>query len=115
MRGTQEVGGSIPPSSTNFHTSVFLQVSSPDLLMDIPAGWHHTDDKLCRDFQFSDFAEAFAFMTRVAVIAEKMDHHPNWSNVYNQVQIQLTTHDAGNTVTDRDIALAQAINAFSSA
>ncbi|CCG99474.1 transcriptional coactivator/pterin dehydratase [Fibrella aestuarina BUZ 2] len=74
--------------------------------------WQETDNKLVRQFTFADFTEAFAFMTRVALIAEKMDHHPFWTNVYNQVTIELTTHDAGNTVTDKDRALAKAINSM---
>lgn len=72
--------------------------------------WQETDNKLIRQFTFADFTEAFAFMTRVALIAEKMDHHPFWTNVYNKVTIELTTHDAGNTVTDKDRALADAID-----
>lgn len=72
--------------------------------------WQETDNKLVRQFTFADFTEAFAFMTRVALIAEKMDHHPFWTNVYNQVTIELTTHDAGNTVTEKDRALAKAID-----
>ena len=71
--------------------------------------WQEQDNQLIRDFQFIDFKEAFAFMTRVALIAEKMDHHPWWSNVYNRVTIKLTTNEAGNTVTDKDYALATAI------
>lgn len=72
--------------------------------------WQEQDNQLTRDFQFADFSEAFAFMTRVALAAEKMDHHPWWSNVYNQVTIKLTTHDAGNTITDKDRTLARAID-----
>jgi 4a-hydroxytetrahydrobiopterin dehydratase len=72
--------------------------------------WHETDNKLVRHFEFADFVEAFAFMTRVALIAEKMDHHPFWTNVYNKVTIELTTHDAGNTITEKDRALAEAID-----
>lgn len=72
--------------------------------------WQEQDNQLTRDFQFADFSEAFAFMTRVALIAEKMDHHPWWSNVYNTVTIRLSTHDAGNTITDKDHKLAAAIN-----
>lgn len=72
--------------------------------------WIEKDNKLSRSFQFKDFTEAFAFMTRVALIAEKMDHHPNWSNVYNQVTIELTTHSAGNTVSDLDRKLAAQID-----
>jgi 4a-hydroxytetrahydrobiopterin dehydratase len=65
---------------------------------------------LKKSFTFSDFTEAFAFMTRVAFLAEAHQHHPNWSNVYNRVEIALTTHDAGNVVTDKDLKLAQAID-----
>lgn len=72
--------------------------------------WQEQDNKLVRDFEFADFSEAFAFMTRVALAAEKMDHHPWWSNVYNKVRIELTTHDAGNTITDKDRTLAEAID-----
>ena len=72
--------------------------------------WKEENNQLKRTFKFENFVEAFGFMSRVALIAEKMDHHPNWSNVYNQVEISLTTHDAGNTVTDKDRNLAAAID-----
>ncbi len=72
--------------------------------------WEETDNKLVRTFTFTDFVQAFGFMAQVAIIAEKMDHHPNWSNVYNRVTIELTTHDMGNIVTDKDRALAKAID-----
>lgn len=72
--------------------------------------WTEEDNKLKRTFEFKNFVEAFGFMTQVALIAEKMDHHPNWSNVYNTVIIQLNTHDQGNIVTDRDHKLAAAID-----
>ncbi|MGB3468504.1 MAG: 4a-hydroxytetrahydrobiopterin dehydratase [Cyclobacteriaceae bacterium] len=72
--------------------------------------WQERDNKLVRKFEFGDFKEAFAFMTKVALVAEKMEHHPNWSNVYNEVTIELTTHDEGNKVTDKDRKLADAIN-----
>lgn len=68
-------------------------------------------DAIARRFVFTDFAEAFAFMTRIALLAEKMDHHPEWSNVWNRVDILLTTHDAGGLST-RDILLAEAIDAM---
>jgi 4a-hydroxytetrahydrobiopterin dehydratase len=74
--------------------------------------WKEEDNKLKRTFKFADFQEAFAFMTRVAFLAEAAQHHPNWSNVYNQVTIELTTHDAGNTVTDKDYSLAKAIDSL---
>lgn len=68
-------------------------------------------DAITRTITFADFSEAFAFMTRVALLAEKMDHHPEWSNVWNRVEILLTTHDAGGLST-RDIVLAEAIDAM---
>lgn len=74
--------------------------------------WTERDDKLTRTFEFGDFKEAFAFMTRVAFLAEEHQHHPNWSNVYNSVTIELTTHDAGNTITEKDKALAEAIDSI---
>ncbi len=67
------------------------------------------DNKLTATFEFKDFVQAFGFMAQVAIIAEKLNHHPNWSNVYNKVEINLTTHDAGNVVTDKDRQLAAAI------
>lgn len=72
--------------------------------------WIERDNKLKKKFEFQNFQEAFAFMTRVAFLAEAQNHHPNWSNVYNQVIIELTTHDAGNTVTQKDWLLAKAID-----
>jgi 4a-hydroxytetrahydrobiopterin dehydratase len=72
--------------------------------------WKEENNSLQRSFEFGDFQEAFAFMTRVAFLAEAHNHHPNWYNVYNRVEITLTTHDAGNTVTDKDRKLAQAID-----
>ncbi|MBW3467664.1 4a-hydroxytetrahydrobiopterin dehydratase [Arthrospiribacter ruber] len=72
--------------------------------------WKEENDKLSRTFEFKDFQEAFAFMTRVAFLAEAQGHHPNWSNVYNEVTIELTTHDAGNKVTNKDRKLAEAID-----
>lgn len=72
--------------------------------------WQEEDNKLKKSFEFKNFVEAFAFMTRVAFAAEKMNHHPWWSNVYNKVNIELNTHDAGNTVTDKDHKLARAID-----
>lgn len=72
--------------------------------------WEEKDNALYRKFEFKDFSEAFAFMARVALAAEKMDHHPNWSNVYNKVEISLNTHDAGDIVTDKDRELAKKID-----
>jgi 4a-hydroxytetrahydrobiopterin dehydratase len=73
--------------------------------------WELRDNALHREFRFADFAEAFSFMTAVAFAAEKRNHHPDWSNVYNRVAIRLTPHDAGG-VTDRDRELANAIDAI---
>ena len=72
--------------------------------------WQEKDNKLVREFEFSNFSEAFSFMTRVAFLAEKHNHHPFWSNVYNKVIIELSTHDAGNVVTEKDKNLALEIN-----
>ena len=72
--------------------------------------WKEEDNKLKKTFKFADFKEAFAFMTKVALVAEKMDHHPNWSNVYNKVSIELNTHDAGDKVTEKDHRLAKEID-----
>ena len=74
------------------------------------AVWDERDGALHRTFEFDDFSAAFAFMTRVAMLAESAQHHPDWSNVYHRVDITLTTHDAGNTVTDADRSLAAAID-----
>ncbi len=72
--------------------------------------WTEEDNKLKAQFEFSDFIEAFAFMSSVAILAEKDNHHPFWTNVYNKVNIELCTHDAGNIVTDKDRKLAKAID-----
>ena len=74
--------------------------------------WHEEKNRLQATFKFRDFTEAFAFMTEVAFQAEKHGHHPDWSNVWNTVVIQLTTHDAGNIVTEKDTKLAAAIDAI---
>ncbi len=80
------------------------------LAMDLP-NWVLDGEHLRRSFKFADFVQAFGFMTRVALLAEKADHHPEWSNVYNRVEIGLTTHDAGG-LSSRDVALAKAIDAL---
>jgi 4a-hydroxytetrahydrobiopterin dehydratase len=72
--------------------------------------WTEQDNTLYQSFTFKDFSEAFAFMTRVALLAEQHGHHPNWSNVWNKVEIHLNTHDAGDIVTDKDRKLAAAID-----
>ena len=75
--------------------------------------WKEEHNKLTRTFTFKDFTEAFGFMTRVALIAEKMNHHPTWTNTWNTVSFELSTHDAGNRVTDLDRKLAAAIDKLS--
>ena len=77
----------------------------------VPNGWRHEDNALRREFKFLNFAEAFAFMTTVAEMAEAADHHPDWSNSYNKVAIALTSHDKG-CVTKRDSSLAEQINSL---
>jgi 4a-hydroxytetrahydrobiopterin dehydratase len=72
--------------------------------------WIVEDNKLKRSFVFENFVHAWGFMNSVALLAEKMNHHPLWLNVYNKVEIELSTHEAGNTVTHKDIELAKAIN-----
>ena len=72
--------------------------------------WEEKNNRLVKTFQFKDFVEAFGFMTRVAILAEKMNHHPLWTNVYNRVSFELSTHDAGDVVTDLDHKLAKAID-----
>ena len=72
--------------------------------------WSAENNTLYKKFEFKNFSEAFAFMTRVALAAEKMDHHPLWTNVYNKVEIWLNTHDAGDIVTEKDHKLAAQID-----
>jgi 4a-hydroxytetrahydrobiopterin dehydratase len=81
--------------------------------LDVLSDWDYDEarDAISRRFVFADFPEAFAFMTRVALLAERADHHPEWSNVWNRVDILLTTHDAGG-LSQRDVALAQEIDAI---
>jgi len=75
------------------------------------SGWSLRNGKLAREFRFADFNAAFAFMTRVALRAEQLDHHPEWFNVYNRVVVELTTHDAGG-ITDKDFTLAAAMQDY---
>ena len=72
--------------------------------------WKEENNTLSKKFTFNNFSEAFGFMARVALVAEQMNHHPYWSNVYNVVEVSLCTHDAGNIVTEKDRALAKAID-----
>ena len=75
--------------------------------------WKEENNRLKKTYRFKDFSEAFAFMTRVALIAEKMNHHPTWTNTWNTVSFELSTHDAGDKVTDKDQKLAEAIDQLS--
>ena len=72
--------------------------------------WTEENNTLSREFNFKNFVEAWGFMSSVALLAEKQNHHPNWSNVYNRVKISLSTHDAGNVVTEKDHQLARSID-----
>ena len=74
--------------------------------------WQQTDNKLVRNFTFSNFRDAFVFMSEVAEVAETLDHHPNWCNSYNKVNIELSTHSAGSTVTEKDHELAKEIDSI---
>lgn len=74
--------------------------------------WEESNNKLYKKFQFKDFNEAFAFMTRVALAAEKMNHHPEWKNIWNTVEVWLSTHDAGDIVTEKDRKLADKIDSL---
>ena len=82
-------------------------------LADTLPGWRHQPPSLVREFKFANFRAAWGFMSQVALLAEKSDHHPDWSNSYNQVRISLSTHDAGG-LTERDVALARAIDELTS-
>ena len=77
----------------------------------LASGWTRTSDKLSRTFQFADFVTAFGFMASAALIAERMNHHPEWSNVYRTVRVELSTHDAGG-ISALDFELARAMNAI---
>lgn len=75
--------------------------------------WKEEQNFLVKEYQFKDFNEAFGFMSRVALVAEKMDHHPTWGNTYNKVWVKLQTHHAGNKITEKDYQLAAAIDQIS--
>lgn len=74
--------------------------------------WKEENNGLEREFEFKNFVEAWAFMSQVALLSEKAKHHPTWSNTYNKVKIRLSTHDQGNTITEKDKKLAEQINAL---
>jgi len=92
------------------HTDLRLAASEADILAftDVHPKWQVRDGKLCRDFHFEDFISAFGFMSAVALLAERMNHHPDWSNAYGLVSIQLMSHDI-KAISGRDIALAAAM------
>jgi len=85
-----------------------MEILNPKDVAESLDGWTGGDDFITKVFRFEDFAQAFGFMTQIAIIAEKMNHHPEWFNVYNRVDVTLTTHDAGG-VTEKDVALAVAM------
>ena len=86
------------------------RITPVDAVAQLSSGWRPDgEDAIARSLRFADFNAAFGFMTRVALWADKADHHPEWSNVYNKVEVRLTTHDAGG-VTDKDVALARFID-----
>lgn len=76
--------------------------------------WEHRGDRIARRFQFGSFAEAFGWMTSVAIVADKLDHHPEWRNVYSRVEVELTTHDAGG-LSESDFELARAMDELAGA
>ena len=84
--------------------------SIEEKLKNLP-GWSVKNDKLYKEFQFNDFNQAFGFMTRAAMEIEKMNHHPEWFNVYNRITVELTTHDAGG-ITNNDVNLARILNSL---
>jgi len=84
--------------------------SIEEKLKNLP-GWSVKNDKLYKEFQFNDFNQAFGFMTRAAMEIEKMNHHPEWFNVYNRITVELTTHDSGG-ITDNDVNLARILNSL---
>ena len=90
-----------------------LSPAERDQLATSLPGWRlsEKEDAIARGFRFKDFGAAWAFMTRAALAAEKMDHHPDWTNVYNRVEVTLSTHDAGG-VTEKDVALARAMDGY---
>ena len=90
-----------------------LDAAAREAALKMLAGWKTVDgrDAIAKTFAFKDFNRAFAFMTRTALLAEKMDHHPEWFNVYNKVEVTLSTHDAGG-VTQNDVDMAAAMNDY---
>ena len=91
--------------------SRFVKLSDGDIQNRVAtlSGWDYKDGKLCKTFKFADFVQAFGWMTSVALIAEKLNHHPEWFNVYNRVEVAMVTHDA-NGITEQDFTLAETMN-----
>lgn len=94
-------------------SSASLPASEITTYLNSLPGWKHEGDALVKSFKFGSFREAMAFMVRVGFEAEAMDHHPDWTNVYNRVVVKLNTHDAGGKVTMKDVELAKKIQAIS--
>ena len=90
-----------------------MRLSESDIKKELEklVGWNVKNDKLHKEFQFDNFNQAFGFMTRAAMEIEKMNHHPEWFNVYNRITVELTTHDAGG-ITDNDVNLARILNSL---
>ena len=95
-------------SALNWNLAVKLNESDIQTALTKLPGWSYVDEKLHRDYRFADFTLAFGFMAASATVIEKMNHHPEWTNVYSSVVVELTTHDAGG-VTSKDLALAEAL------
>jgi 4a-hydroxytetrahydrobiopterin dehydratase len=110
-----EIEGLAPPPATRRNRSMVAKLSPEARIkaLDELSGWKPVDgrDAIAKTFVFKDFSAAFGFMARVALTAEKLDHHPEWRNVYKTVEVTLSTHDAGG-LTERDIALARAMDAI---
>ncbi|MEB3356365.1 MAG: 4a-hydroxytetrahydrobiopterin dehydratase [Synechococcales bacterium] len=103
----------VPAIAQGPQSKALVPLSTEELEAALPnlAGWQLQDGKLHRQFQFTDFVDAFGFMSQVALVAESMGHHPEWCNVYNQVTVDLTTHDAGG-ISALDVNLARRMNAL---
>jgi 4a-hydroxytetrahydrobiopterin dehydratase len=95
-------------NNSNITEDNFMETLNPNEVAQSLNGWTGGDDFITKVFRFENFAEAFGWMTQIAIIADKMDHHPEWFNVYNRVDVTLTTHDAGG-VTNKDRILAEAM------
>mgnify|MGYP006267648401 CR=1 FL=1 len=96
--------------SKPFAMQTYDATQAQSALADLP-GWSFHNDGIEKSYQFADFVEAWGFMSRAAILAEKANHHPEWANVYNKVQVRLSTHDAGG-LTDKDLNLAKQMEAL---